>query len=91
MQAYAPAHLADKIGRIIQIGKIYMIKNFDVKEYTEKDKFRPVPMDRQIIFTVDTRITDLDESQTFVPKNVFDFFQFSDLKHAAEQVTYLTG
>ncbi|KAL1802084.1 hypothetical protein ACET3Z_030731 [Daucus carota] len=90
MQAYAPAHLADKIGRIIQIGKIYMIKNFDVKEYTEKDKFRPVPIDRQIVFTVDTKITDLDESQTFVPKNVFDFFQFSDLKNAAEQVTYLT-
>lgn len=91
MQAYAGASIANTIGRILEEGKIYLIKNFEVKQYTELDKFRPVPIDRQITFSSDTRIGDVDEKSVFIPKNMFDFFQFCELKNAAKQVTHLTG
>ncbi|KAL1820259.1 hypothetical protein ACET3Z_015128 [Daucus carota] len=89
MVVYVPAFLADQVGRMVQVGNLYMIKNFEVQDYTEKDKFRPVRMDKKIKFTTATKISDLDENETFIPKNMFDLFQFSDLKKVAQQVLYL--
>ena len=91
MVVYVPASLADLVGRMVQVGNLYMIKNFEVQDYTEKDKFRPVRMDKKIKFTTATKISDLDENETFIPKNMFDLFQFSDLKKVSEQVLYLAG
>ncbi|KAK1387752.1 hypothetical protein POM88_015930 [Heracleum sosnowskyi] len=80
MHVFVPAALAEKMSRMIQEGKIYLIKDFQVKEYTELDKYRPVQMDRQIIFTADTKAKKLQESEIFIPLNIFDLFEYGDLK-----------
>ena len=56
MHAFVPESLTDKMTRIIEEGKIYLIKNFTVKDYTETDKYRVVHMDRQIVFTTETKV-----------------------------------
>ena len=49
MEAYVPATMVDRMLRIVEVGKIYLIVNFEVKDYMEKDKFRPVQMDKKIV------------------------------------------
>ncbi|KAL1817304.1 hypothetical protein ACET3Z_019878 [Daucus carota] len=90
MHVFIPAAIADKMSRIIEEGKIYLIKNFTVKDFTEKDNYRVVHMDKQISFTTETRVKELDDSEIFIPTNNFDLFQFSDLKSQATQDVYLT-
>lgn len=91
MAAYVPVSMADRMSRLIQLGKIYLIKNFEVKEYLEKDKFRVVNNDKQIIFTVDTRIKEIGESEVFILQNNFDLYEFADLKQMSTQVQNLLG
>ncbi|XP_017239637.2 uncharacterized protein LOC108212421 [Daucus carota subsp. sativus] len=91
MQAYVPQSLEVKFNRLVVLGKIYFIKKFQVKDYTEKDKYRPVRMDKQISLTNDTKIKDLEDSDFFIPKNMFDFVAFSQLKELATQHVYLAG
>lgn len=91
MHAFVPGTLSEKMSRFFELGKIYIVKNFQVKEYTEKDKFRVVHMNRQIIFTTDTKVKEIDESETYVPQNSFDLYEFGDLKTMAKQNLYLTG
>ena len=91
MHVFIPAAIADKMSSIIEEGKIYLIKNFTVKDFTEKDNYRVVHMDKQISFTTETRVKELDDSEIFIPTNNFDLFQFSDLKSQATQDVYLTG
>nr|XP_017253595.1 PREDICTED: uncharacterized protein LOC108223717 [Daucus carota subsp. sativus] len=90
MHVFIPAAIADKMSSIIEEGKIYLIKNFTVKDFTEKDNYRVVHMDKQISFTTETRVKELDDSEIFIPTNNFDLFQFSDLKSQATQDVYLT-
>lgn len=79
------------MSRLIEDGKIYLIKNFQVEDYTEEDKFRPVQMERQIIFTGITKIKELAETDIFIPRNSFDLFEYGDLKQMEKQVLYLAG
>ncbi|KAK1372388.1 hypothetical protein POM88_028581 [Heracleum sosnowskyi] len=85
MHAFAPTAVADRLGRILQVGNIYLIKNFQVKDYTDKDKFRPLHMERQIIFNSDTKALQIQDSEIYIPNNMFDFYEFNDLKNMAKQ------
>ncbi|KAK1362224.1 hypothetical protein POM88_046698 [Heracleum sosnowskyi] len=89
MQAFVPSTMEDRLGNVIQLGKLYKIKTFHVKEYGQQDKYRPVQIDRQIIFTIDTKVKEIDENEIFIPKNMFDLFKFADLKNMATQQVYL--
>lgn len=91
MQAYIPASMSDRMARVIELGKIYLIRNFEVKEYLDKDKFRVVQSDRQIIFTIDTKLKELPENEVFILQNTFDFYQFADLNNMATQFHNLVG
>lgn len=91
MHAFVSAALSAKMSRLLEEGKIYLVKNFQVKDYTENDKYRPVHMDRQIILTQDTRVKELEETEIFIPKNSFDLFEYGDLKALAAQKLYLAG
>lgn len=91
MHAFVPAALVDKISRMIVEGKVYVIKNFQVKDYTDADKYRPVQMEKQIVFTADTKVKEVDEKDVFIPHNNFDLFEYGDLKQMTKQVLYLTG
>lgn len=89
MQVFVPPAMADRMARLIRVGKMYIIKKFQVKDYTAKDKFRPVQMDTQIVFITDTKVKEIDENDIFIPKNMFDFYQFEDLPKMAKQVVHL--
>lgn len=91
MHAFVPPALTEKMSRLIEEGNIYLIKNFQVKDYKEKDQYRPVQMDRQIILTSDTRVKQLDESDIFIPQNCFDLFEYGDLRQLTGQKLYLAG
>ncbi|KAK1398583.1 hypothetical protein POM88_008446 [Heracleum sosnowskyi] len=89
MQVYVPASMADRMARMIEVGKIYIIKNFQVKEYKDQDKFRPVQIDRQITFITNTKVKEIEETDVFIHKNMFDFYAFEDLKGMAKQYHHL--
>ncbi|KAK1385225.1 hypothetical protein POM88_022960 [Heracleum sosnowskyi] len=89
MQAFVPSTMEDRLGKVIQLGNLYKIKTFHVKEYGPQDKYRPVQIERQIIFTTDTKLKEIDENEIFIPKNMFDLFKFADLKNMATQQVYL--
>lgn len=91
MQAFVPASMSQRMTRLIEVGKLYLLKNFEVKEYLDKDKFRPVKIDRQIIFTIDTKVKEIDDSEIFIPNNMFDFYDFGDLFNMSKQFHYLVG
>ena len=75
----------------IEIGELYLFKNFTVKDYKQDEKFRPVRKNWQIVFGNETKITKLDENEVAVDKAAFDFYDLADLKDLAFQTTYLTG
>ena len=91
MHATVPGSISERMDHALKIGNIYVIKNFQVKDYTEKDTYRPVEMDRKIVLTTETRLKDVAETEVFIQKNIFDLYEYSELKKRADQVMYLTG
>ena len=91
MHAFVPGSMSERLGRILVDGNLYIIKNFQVKDYTPTDKYRAVEMDKQIVFTTETKIKELAESEVFIPKNMFDLFEYSQLQNRAKQIVFLTG
>lgn len=91
MQVFVPAALVEKMSRLIVQGNAYFINNFQLKEYTNADKYRAVQMDKQIVFTADTKVKDVDDKLFFIPNNSFDLFDYGDLKATTKQVLYFTG
>ncbi|KAK1385861.1 hypothetical protein POM88_023596 [Heracleum sosnowskyi] len=89
MQAFIPGMIADRFGKMLQVQKLYIIKNFHVKEYKDEDKYMPVQTDKQLIFTIDTKVKEIAETYIFIPKNMFDFFKFEDIIKLAKQHVYL--
>ncbi|KAK1380021.1 hypothetical protein POM88_026765 [Heracleum sosnowskyi] len=89
MQAFVPAFLNDKMQKMFTIGKIYAVTNFQVKDLTSEDKWRSVNMDRQILFTNQTKAREILENEVFIQKNMFDFFELQELAKLAEQNLYL--
>lgn len=91
MQAFVPGFLSDKMKKMFTMGKMYAITNFQVKDYTEKDKWRCVNMDRQILFTNATKSRQIEDHEYFIAENMFDFFESAELKLLAKQNLYLAG
>lgn len=91
MQALVPAALVDRFSRLIVEGNVYLIKNFQVKDYTDPNKYQPMQIDKHIIFTADSKVKEVDQTTIFIPKNSFDMFEYGDLKPMTKQVLYLTG
>lgn len=91
MQAGVPGFLNDKMQKMFTINKMYAITNFQVKDLTTDDKWRPVNMDRQIMFTNQTRAREIPENEYFIQNNMFDFFQMEELAKLTDQNLYLAG
>ncbi|KAL1804953.1 hypothetical protein ACET3Z_028021 [Daucus carota] len=89
MQAFVPLFLLEKLQKMFTVGKMYTITNFQVKNYTELDKWRCVSIDKQIQFTNQTRGKEMDEKEYFIPQNCFEFCDLGDMKSLANQTTYL--
>lgn len=91
VQAFVPSYLAEKFEKQVIVGKMFTFYNFTVKDYKADEKYRCTRMDIQIIFTKNTEVTDLDENESLIENNAFDFFDLAELKELAHQNTYLTG
>ncbi|WOH11283.1 hypothetical protein DCAR_0830764 [Daucus carota subsp. sativus] len=89
MQAYVPAYLSDKWKRLLRLGNMYTITNFNVKTLTADDKWRTVNIDRQISFTNQTRAREIIENEYFIPQNTFDFYSFNELDALSNQKVLL--
>ncbi|WOH08343.1 hypothetical protein DCAR_0727782 [Daucus carota subsp. sativus] len=89
MQAFVPTFLMEKLLKIFFVGRMYTITNFQVKEYTELDKWKCVTTGKQLMFTNQTRAKEIDERKYFIPQNCFDFCDLGDVKNFVKQSTYL--
>ncbi|XP_017256663.1 replication protein A 70 kDa DNA-binding subunit E-like [Daucus carota subsp. sativus] len=89
IHAFVPGTEADELAKLLEVGKVYLIENFTVSDYTSDDKFRCVRKEIQIVFDNQTKITPLEEKAVNIEKHVFDFFDLSDLKSLVNQQTYL--
>lgn len=91
MHAFVPGNVIDKHEYKLREGNICAISNFAVKDYRPEDKFRCVNSEQQIIFTNFTEVRKFDEDDLLIAKNMFDFFDLSDLCNIANDNLYLTG
>lgn len=91
MQASVPTYLAPKIQRMLQVHKMYIITNFQVKELTADDKWRAVNMDKQIQFINQTKAREIPESEHYISQNEFDFFALNELEMLLNQNINLAG
>ncbi|KAL1811187.1 hypothetical protein ACET3Z_021252 [Daucus carota] len=83
VHAFVPGNLAATFEPTLEIGELYLFKNFTIKDYKQDEKFRPVRKNWQIVFGSETKITKLDENEVAVDKAAFDFYDLADLKDLA--------
>lgn len=91
IHAFIPVKHADQHEMDLRCGKICIIQNFFVQDYKPEDKFRPVHMDHQLIFSNHTRIKVLEDHTEFFPDDSFDFYDHSEHKDLANKTSYLLG
>ena len=48
-------------------------------------------MDRQILFTNQTKVKEIEEREYFIANNTFDFYDLGDVKQLLKQTTLLAG
>ncbi|KAK1397686.1 hypothetical protein POM88_007549 [Heracleum sosnowskyi] len=88
--AFVQGEIAAAVEPCLEVGTIYLFKNFTVREYKKEDRFRCIHKTIQIVFSRDTKIQELDETQVLIDKAAFDFYDIGDLKQLSQQTTYLT-
>lgn len=91
LHAFVPADLAHQKEQEINVGKIYIISNFTVKEYKPYERIRCIRSDEQIFFTSYTNVEEVNENETLIQENDFDFFDLADLEEVGKHNVYLTG
>lgn len=91
MHAYVPESFVGDKDEDINVGNIYIISNFTVKEYKPYERFRVIHSDKQIIFTTYTKVKEAGNNETLIQENEFDFYDFGDLDELGKQNVYLTG
>ncbi|KAL1812701.1 hypothetical protein ACET3Z_022766 [Daucus carota] len=90
MHAFVPTKLEEQVDNLVDLGKIYLLENFTVKDYKIDEKFRCLRKDIQIVFGEETRITELQEQDISIEKTWFDFYDLAEIKPLSIQTTYLT-
>lgn len=91
LHAFVPGNVAEKIGPEMTVGKILKVSNFTVKEYRVDEKFRPINTEKQIFLTNYTQVESVECDDGMIAKDMFDFYDLSDLAGIANDNTYLTG
>ncbi|KAK1374595.1 hypothetical protein POM88_030788 [Heracleum sosnowskyi] len=90
IHAFVPREIDAAVEPCLEVGTIYLFKNFTVREYKKEDRFRCIHKTIQIVFSRDTKIQELDETQVLIDKAAFDFYDIGDLKQLSQHTTYLT-
>ncbi|KAL1811278.1 hypothetical protein ACET3Z_021343 [Daucus carota] len=70
-------------------GQIYVIENFNVKPYTEKEKHQCFKDDTHIFFSSYTHTKTVEKDDKLSPENVFGFYDISELGDIANQNVFL--
>ncbi|KAL1815735.1 hypothetical protein ACET3Z_018309 [Daucus carota] len=70
-------------------GRIYVIENFNVKPYTEKEKHQCFKDDMHIFFSSYTHETIVEKDDKLIPENVFGFYDILELGDIANQNVFL--
>ncbi|KAK1401352.1 DUF223 domain-containing protein [Heracleum sosnowskyi] len=91
IHAFVPGAVAEDIEKQVELGVIYLIQNFTVKDYKMEDKFRCIKKEIQIVFGSDTTLKPLQENDVSIERCWFDFYDLEDLKPLGKQNTYLTA
>ncbi|XP_063950013.1 replication protein A 70 kDa DNA-binding subunit A-like [Daucus carota subsp. sativus] len=73
----------------LEEGQVYIIQNFNVKPYTEKEKHMCFKDETHIYFSSYTQEFKYPYDDTLIPANVFGFYDISELNGIANQNTYL--
>ncbi|WOH15092.1 hypothetical protein DCAR_0934629 [Daucus carota subsp. sativus] len=90
MHAFVPGKVYEEHEAKLKDGNICIISNFTIKEYDTSEKFRFVNHDKQIILTNFSQIEQLDHEDGLIKKNMFDFFDLSQLELISDKNTSLT-
>ncbi|KAL1825468.1 hypothetical protein ACET3Z_012246 [Daucus carota] len=91
MHAYIPAKCSYDMERKLRVGTVYIIRNFTVQAYKDKDKFRCLRNDMQMVFTQETTVIQVEEKGNNIAHEAFDFYDHSELMPLTNQTTYLAG
>ena len=73
------------------MGTVNIITGFTVQAYKASDKFRVVHGPVQLIFSKDTKIQQVDDKGTNIPTEIFDFYDYSQVKDHADRTDFLIG
>ncbi|KAK1351971.1 hypothetical protein POM88_053685 [Heracleum sosnowskyi] len=89
IHAFIPGLCFEKLEEKITVGNVHSIKNFTVQPYKPTDIYRCLRNDKQLIFSRDTEVEDLDDDGTTIPLIFFDFVDHSEINSLSNQKTYL--
>lgn len=62
-----------------------------MQNYKEVDVFRCLRNDKQLIFSKDIKIEEIEDNGTIIQNEMFDFFEHGELKTLVGHQKYLTG
>ncbi|KAK1369819.1 hypothetical protein POM88_035911 [Heracleum sosnowskyi] len=86
IHAFVPRLCVDDLEDKMIVGKVYTIKNFTVQNYKATDIFRCVRNDRQLIFSKETHIEDVEENGSKIQVIFWDKYGENFDKAMNEQV-----
>ncbi|KAK1402869.1 hypothetical protein POM88_002474 [Heracleum sosnowskyi] len=89
IHAFIPTTCAEQNEKKLKIGYVCNITNFTVQPYKLEEKFRCLRNDKQLIFSKDTIIEQIDNRILQIPQDDFDFYDHSELMALTKQTTYL--
>ncbi|KAK1379222.1 hypothetical protein POM88_025966 [Heracleum sosnowskyi] len=89
IHAFVPGSCSDKLEEKLQVGKICLIRKFEVQKYKADIKFRCLRNDVQLVFSTETQVKEIQDDDKSIEANVFDFYDHSELKALTTQKTYL--
>lgn len=91
IHAFVPGKIVEEHESKLRDGNICIISNFTIKEYEASEKFRCVNHDKQIIFTNYTVIQKVEVDDGLIQRNMFDFYELSQLDEISDKNISLTG
>ncbi|KAK1380987.1 hypothetical protein POM88_027731 [Heracleum sosnowskyi] len=89
IHAFIPGLCFEKLEEKITVGNVHNIKNFIVQPYKPTDIYRCLRNDKQLIFSRDTEVEDLEDNGTTIPIIFFDFVDHNEINSLSNQKTYL--
>ena len=72
-------------------GQLYLLSNFRVDTYKEKDSYRPISKDKKISFLCTIDIEELKEAEITISQHKFEFVDYRTIVDRFDNNKQLTG